>query len=362
MDCPTPTLSSNVDFMNAFNARIVAERIPYSGSFELTRRCNLKCVHCYCGDRAIATAPNRWPDEVSTDAACDYLSQTADAGCLFMLLTGGEPLLRPDFAAIYRHAKSCGFLISLFTNGTVVTDSLVELFRELPPHGIEISVYGASPGTYERVTGHAGAYRRCREGIDRLLDAGVNVKLKTILMQGNRSEFSEIEALARSLGLQFRFDSGITGRMDGDVTPLDVRVPAKEIAALEFSDSDRIQGWKEWVERKNGTPRPERLYNCGAGVTAFHIDASGWLRPCPSNETLGWDMAQDGFLAAWRKMSEAIAGLRAPDGLECNRCPDRDLCTWCPAFAQLEGQSEVGPVRFLCEVAAARRKQLEAAG
>lgn len=362
MDCPIPTLSSNVDFMNAFNARIAAGRIPFSGSFELTRRCNLKCIHCYCGDRSAAAPVNQRPEEVSTGAACDYLSQASDAGCLFMVLTGGEPMLRPDFAAIYRHAKSCGFLISVFTNGTVVKDSLIELFRELPPHGVEITVYGASAGTYERVTGDAGAYNRCREGIDRLQEAGVQVKLKTILMLGNQSEFCEIEALARSLGVQFRFDSGITGRMDGDVGSLGVRVPAEEVAAIEFASPDRVRGWKEWVERRTGTPHPERLYNCGAGVTAFHMDASGWLRPCPSNETLGWDMAQDGFLAAWRKMSEAIAGLRAPDGLECNRCPERDLCTWCPAFAQLEGPSEVGPVRFLCEVAAARRKQLEAAG
>lgn len=358
MDCTSPELSDNAAFMQAFTDRLIARRIPYSGCFELTRRCNLRCIHCYCGDRAPTASRPARTKELSKAAVCDYLSQVADAGCLFLLLTGGEPMVRPDFPEIYRHAKDCGLLISVFTNGTSITDPIAGLFRELPPHSVEVSVYGASAATYELVTGDPDAYRRCLEGIARLQAIGVRVRLKTMLMTGNRDEFLEIRELARSLGLEFRFDSGVTGRVSGDTGPTAFRVSPQDVADFEFADPNTARGWKDWTERHSAPPEYTRLYNCGAGINTFHIDADGWLRPCPSHAALGWDLAQTGFSRAWSLMAETLAGLRAPEGLACNRCPDRALCSWCPAFAELEGQSEMKPIPFLCEVAGARRKKL----
>ncbi len=359
MDCPSPPFPTNVEFMQAFNRRVFEGHVPFSGSIELTRRCNLRCVHCYCGERNRTLPPSAADrPELSTEEACAFLGQAANQGCLFLLITGGEPLLRPDFETIYRHAKSLGFLITVFSNGTLVHDRFIDLFRELQPRYIEITLYGATEATYARVTGSADAYRQCREGIERLLAAGVRVKLKTILMTVNRHELVAMEALADHYGAPFRFDAAITGRVCGDTTPINLRISAEDSAEIEFSRPKFVKGWQEWLERAPRVTDDKRVYNCGAGSIAFHIDADGILRACPSNTMFGYDLRTLAFSEAWAQLGQAVAGARAPKALECNRCENRTLCTWCPPFAELEGLDTGSPVRYLCAVAEARQRKL----
>src|SRR4051812_31117124 len=104
---------------SALYTRSIAERIPILGGLELTFRCNLACIHCYVNlppaDRAEARR------ERTTDEWFAIIDQVAEAGCLWLTLTGGEPLLRPDFCDIYRHAHKRGLLLSVYTNATLIT-------------------------------------------------------------------------------------------------------------------------------------------------------------------------------------------------------------------------------------------------
>jgi MoaA/NifB/PqqE/SkfB family radical SAM enzyme len=118
---------------------------------ELTFRCNLQCAHCYCNlPLNDQDAINK---ELSTEKVCDILDQIADAGCLWLLLTGGEPLVRRDFLEIYTYAKKKGFMISLFTNGTLLTEKMADYLAEYPPFILEITLYGVTKETYESITG-----------------------------------------------------------------------------------------------------------------------------------------------------------------------------------------------------------------
>ena len=151
--------------------RASAARVPLAGTLDLTRRCNLRCVHCYLGPQeGVRAAGDR---EMSTAQVLAILDQVVDAGCLHLLITGGDPLLRRDFPEIYRHARLSGLDVTVFTNGTPVTDRIIELFRELPPRVVEVTLYGATAGTYERITGVPGSFERCLAGVRRLHDGGV---------------------------------------------------------------------------------------------------------------------------------------------------------------------------------------------
>ena len=149
--------------------------------------------------------------------------------------------MRDDFPEIYRHAKENGLLVTLFTNGTIVTEKIVELFCELPPVEVEISIYGATAEVYESITRVPGSYEKCMRGIRGLLDRGIRVNLKTILMTINRHEFSAMENMARELGVRFRFDAAISPCIDGDKTPLSLRVPPEEAIEKEMSDPAKVQ-------------------------------------------------------------------------------------------------------------------------
>ena len=165
MKCISDTVLGNEEYLRKFILKALNAHIPLSGSFDLTRRCNLKCIHCYLGDHQQSSLAK----EIETSQILDIIDQITDAGCLNLLITGGEPLLRVDFPEIYSHAKKSGLIITVFTNGTLITDKILSLFKELPPHKVEISLYGATAQTYEKITRRRGSYDKCIAGVYELL-------------------------------------------------------------------------------------------------------------------------------------------------------------------------------------------------
>jgi len=108
--------------------RMADQRVPLSCSIEVTRRCLLRCVHCYnnlpLGDQQALV------NELTYEEHCRLLDEIAGAGCLWLLYTGGEIFARPDFLDIYTYAKQKGLLITLFTNGALTL--LRSLFTVVP--------------------------------------------------------------------------------------------------------------------------------------------------------------------------------------------------------------------------------------
>ncbi len=198
------------------------------------------------------------------------------AGALWLFFTGGEPLLRPDFGDIYLAAKRAGLLITLFTNGTLITPETADFLHDLRPFAVEITVYGLTQATYEQVTRAPGSHERCFRAIDLLLDRGVPLVLKTSVMTLNVHELWDLQQWAESLGVTFRFDAVINARLDGGKNPVDVRLAPKEVAALDLKDDRRMSEWREFVKKYLAPPPdPELLFHCGAGLNNFHVDAYG---------------------------------------------------------------------------------------
>lgn len=344
------------EYLLQFNRRLAERRIPISGSLELTRGCNLRCAHCYLGP---GTAfHRRGAAELTFERWQSIIDEIAAAGCLNLLFTGGEPLLRADFPDLYRQAKKRGFLVSVFTNGTLVTDQTVRIFQEWPPQGVEISLYGATAATYERITGVPGSYGRCVRGIERLLAGGVRVGLKTILMTLNSREFAAIEKMASDWGVKFRFDAGIFPRQSGDRGPLGLRVPVEEAVDLELGVRGRAEAWLRHFEVFSGPPVGDRRYQCGAGVTGFHVDAGGELRPCLMTAKVKYDLRGGSFAAGWQGPLRKLGELRAANSRECLCCERRPLCDYCPGFFEVETGDEEQRSEYLCSLAAQRHQRL----
>ena len=125
MECTDTTYPDLTRYLLDFNAKSARLRIPLSGTLDLTHRCNLRCVHCYVGDSHHVERSA----EMDTGKIFSLLDEICEAGCLYLLITGGDPLLRGDFPAIYRYARSKGLLITVFTNGTLISDEVLRLFK-----------------------------------------------------------------------------------------------------------------------------------------------------------------------------------------------------------------------------------------
>lgn len=151
------------EFSAALQERIVQRHVPSSATIEVSHRCPLECVHCY--NNLPMSDVDAMRAELSYDEHCRMLDELAEAGCLWLLFTGGEIFARKDFLDIYTYAKKKGFLITLFTNGNLITPKIADYLVEWRPFSIEITLYGATRETYERLTGLPGSYDRCMRGI-----------------------------------------------------------------------------------------------------------------------------------------------------------------------------------------------------
>jgi radical SAM protein with 4Fe4S-binding SPASM domain len=286
--------------------------------------------------------------ELNTIQWFSIIDEITEAGCLNLLITGGDPLLRKDFLEIYSHAKKNGLLVTVFTNGTLITDRILELFKLLPPQAVEISIYGATATTYEKITGIKGSYEKCLRGIQRLLEHKINVKLKTILMTLNQHEFYDIENMAKEFGVKFRLDAAIFPRFNGDKAPLSFRVPPEDAVKIEFSDTERFLQWKNYFLRCKGIQLSDMLYNCGAGLTSFHIDPYGNLRPCLMVSGIQYNLTNSSFITGWHNVMPLIKEKKAGATYSCIQCKKITLCSFCPAFFELENGSEDIYSDYLC--------------
>lgn len=347
------------------------KRVPFSFELEVTGRCNNNCRHCTinlpAGDRA---AKGR---ELSLKEIAKIVDKAVSMGALWGLITGGEPFLREDFADIYLHMKRRGLLVSVFTNGTLVSEEHVNLFKHYPPRDLEVTVYGVTRETYEKVTRKAGSFEAFTRGLDLLLESGIPVRLKAMAL---RSNFHEIPAMAQlcreSTKDFFRLDPFLHLRYDGNTERNEEiraeRLSPGEIASLEASDPERLEALQQSCKRRiagNGcNPRCDHLFQCGAGLDSFNVSFDGIFRLCPSLWHPGsvYDLKVGGLKEAWEAFVPKVREGRtnARTFLEsCRICPIADLCLWCPGNAHLETGLMDGPVDYFCRVAHERARLLK---
>ena len=355
MDCAQTDISDK-EYLQQFNRKVVSRRIPLSGTIDLTWRCNLGCLHCYLGKSSFLKRD--FTKEADTEKWLKIIDEMTEAGCLHLLITGGEPLLRKDFLAIYRHAKTRGLLVTVFSNGTCIDDRIIDTFVDLPPHAVEISFYGATEDTFERITGVKGSFQKCITGIRRLIDHGINLKLKTILMSINCHEFSDIEHYAQELDVKFRFDAALFPCLNGDRSPLDFRVSPEDAVEKEMSNRERRREWQGFYNRMKKITKSNFLYDCGAGLTAFYIDPFAKLHPCLMTPEPEYDLLHGSFKEGWEKSMPGITKQHKSSSLICGACDKDALCGYCPAFFRLENGAEEICSDYLCRIGNERFKAI----
>ncbi len=322
------------------------QRYPLGGGFELTERCNLSCQHCYI-NRTAADQTAR-AAELTTSQVFEILGQISDAGCLFLNITGGEPLLRPDFIPIYQHTRQRGMLVTLFTNGTLITPRIADVLAYSPPQTVEITLYGGTNETYERVTRLPGAFDRCLQGIEYLLERGLSVGLKTVLLTTNLHELPLMRSLAEGFGVPFRYDGTIWPRLDGSTSPFNYRLSLEEMRTLDLQDTERLQSWQAVAEKFSGRlSRSEYVFSCNGGMRTFHIDSRGKLSVCVMARQPAYDILTMGFQQAWEALGQ-LRKKRLTSETKCRTCQIGALCSQCVGWSQLIHGDDETPVDYIC--------------
>jgi radical SAM protein with 4Fe4S-binding SPASM domain len=338
--------------MDRLTAAAQAARVPLYVMAELTWRCNFRCVHCYqegLRDRHAELTTPEWKR---------LMDELAELGSVFLTLTGGETLARKDFAELYRYAVMKGFLVTVFTNGSLVTDEILALWSKLPPRKLEITLYGMSRETYTEVTGQPDGFARAFEAIDRLGAMGIRVDLKAPAMRHLMNDLPAMAAFAAARGLSFRSDPGLFPRLDGNKAPLAYRLSAVESAAIARKTPGLVEAIDSCFA---GVPNlSENVYQCGAASNALNVNPSGFFEACAISRGTSLDWRKLGAKAAWDALAVEATRKHAPFALtvlgapgtvdSCGACRVRGTCGRCPGKSWMESGHVETPVPHYCDV------------
>ncbi|MBN1869432.1 MAG: radical SAM protein [Candidatus Omnitrophica bacterium] len=327
---------------------------PISGQIELTYRCGYDCVHCYCKgseDKARELTAQEWKKILDT---------IKEEGCLFLTLTGGDPMVREDFLEIYSYARSQGFLVTVFTNGYNFTDEIFGHFVKSPPHSIEITFNGITPETYESITQVPGSFKKVMRTIEKLRELKMPLVLKSNCLRQNKHEIAHVKAFVARLfenvprgKYRFRYDPMIYPRLNGDKTPLEYRLSFEELEEVRKQDPDI---WDEYLRGiRHGMPGLRRgkefLYFCNSWMEGFFVNPYGKLKFCNYSNKFSTDLRTGSFKEGFYKTIVQALDEKFKTDSQCKDCPLRMICYYCPARAYMETGNEEGPVPYYCELA-----------
>lgn len=302
--------------------RAFAECIPISGTFELTPRCNFNCKMCY-----VHLAPeqiHRYGRELTAREWLHLARQAREAGTTWLCITGGEPLLHPEFETIWRELAQMGFFLTLQTNASLLTQSVLQLLEEYPPRQVKITLYGVTNETYQAVCGVEDGFDRVNDGIHALMSAGIPVKLVTTFIRENYEERSEIAFYAYRHGLPWVSTIGIKPSLRGAETGVEqVRFREQLEKQLQENIQRRVQDqhFLDLVRKPCTYCRDYRL--------GYWVLWDGTISFCSFVPNTGISVRGLPFSEAWSRLLTYEEELDWPK--KCKSCSAAEVCERCAA-------------------------------
>lgn len=369
------SLSSVISGLARFGARTpFVPGAPFQVVWNVTRACNLKCKHCY------EVAGIRTSDEMTTDDALSCIDTLADAGIVFLALSGGEPSLRPDILTLIRHATDSGIYVAMATNGTTL--SKVGRVLELKEAGlkfVQISLDGASEETHDSFRGVPGTFGKTVQGIRNCVDEGLFVEVAMTVTRHNLAELPDTVQLCKSLKVRWFmvYNFVPVGRgsaiRESDLTPgerekmlhdilgmilskstsedMDIlttapqlgrvaRMAATEACAYSYQSSEGLYPTHFFNARLPEQMRELSKFigGCGAGRFYLTVEPNGDIYPCVffphTPKVRVGNILRDDFQKLWNE-NQVLNDLRNKDLLKgaCGTCEDRYVCGGCRARA-----------------------------
>lgn len=332
--------------------------LPISGTFELTARCNFNCPMCYVHlKKEDVDARGR---ELTAQQWIDLAREAKEQGMVFVLLTGGEPFVREDFFEIYSAMKYMGLLISINTNGSMLSGEIRQKLIENPPFRMNVSLYGGCTATYKNMCGQE-AFDSVVDNIRALKEAGIDVRINHAITQYNQQDMEKIFELSRDLGVHVKAASYMypSIRVNGEKYGQGNRLSAKEAAhctvrwdGLRLTEEQfaaRANNMKNYiaVDERECQADLDIGVSCRAGSSTFWLTWDGKMLPCGMLPTPSADTMKMGFKAAWDTIRTKVSEIRLPN--KCAACPKREVCSVCAAICLTETGRFDGVPTYVCE-------------
>jgi radical SAM protein with 4Fe4S-binding SPASM domain len=344
-----PTVSYGA-FSQQVHERATQRRQVIKAQLELTYRCNLRCRHCYTDPY---NGQEYFSRELPTTEIVRLLDEMQQLGVVWLNLTGGDIFMHPDFFEIYEAAYHKGFLLQLYTNGTLFTRAVIQRLQTKPPFTIDVSCHTVNESRFDWFTQVPGSYRAFLRGMALLRESGLPFTLKTKLMDWNKDELNDLRAFTESFGQSFGYTTSLSPRLDGDCSSLTYRISSEDLRTIGQSELSAEQDEpcdREWL----GRPENDRLFRCGCGTNTIHINAWGELSTCTFQYETRVSLRQVTLREAVTRVFAEVHNLHYERDTPCRSCMVHRFCDKQPSQARWETGSPDAPIPYACDVAYAR--------
>ncbi len=319
---------------------------PVRIQIEVTRRCNLNCVHC------VLKCNTNIENELQPEDYKKILPEMKEAGVFHLNLTGGEFLTHPRIYEILEILLDSDFPLTLQTNGVLLTDRIIDMLSQRPEKikAVAVSLYSAEKRIHEKVTRTPGSFAKTISALERLAEARLHPEASTLLMTVNHSECDAIEALCGKLGVRHQFYSIILPRENGDNSPLKYRLPESVFRELP-------RPWETFaadfgkVDPEDYLPDNTIESWCTMGRTTGYITSHGDLLPCSLVDIPAGNIRESSFGDLWRN-SNALKEIRnmKVKQFECAGCNHFPKCRPCPGLGLYEHGNIFSAPREVCRI------------
>lgn len=289
--------------------------------------------------------------------------EAVEGGMVFLLITGGEPLIRSDFAEIYSELCKMGCVVSLNSNGYLINDEIKQLFKKYPPNRINVSVYGSDDDTYEKFTGVRG-FSRVMKNVEDLREMGIDVRFNCSITPDNRGDIENIFNVCKERGFHVKTTSymfpqirinGVHGENENRLTAeeaAECRVAWSKLKYTPDEFASRAIGMKKKIDEVLGRAKsdnPAEGVLCRAGGTCFWVNKEGEMSPCGMIDKT-FDIKAIGFAESWEQVKKYTAEIRLPK--ECSNCEYRHFCNVCAAACYAETGAYSEKPEYICRFSA----------
>ena len=335
----------------------ILPRIPLEGEIDLTYRCNNNCLHCWL---RLSPDAKEKKEELSFKEIKSIVDQAKALGCRSWSISGGEPMLRPDFFEIFDYITRHFVKYSLNTNGTLITPKIAKLLKR---KGVKmVALYGATAKVHDQITRTPGSFAALMAGFAYLKEAKAGFIVQLIPMKDNYDQFQDMLKLAKSLSKHYRTGSpwlylSACGDIQKNREIISQRLTPRQVVEIDKPDLS----YDDWIQES--APTCERPKESGYFFTpcinsrqTFHIDPYGQMSFCShiKDPGLRYDLKAGSFRDGWDNFIPGLARkvkVSKEFKQNCGSCKLRKDCRWCAVYAYLEHRRFGAKIEYLCDVA-----------
>ena len=335
--------------------KATVDHVPVNAILELTPLCNMNCEMCF-----VRLGAEEMKQKGRLRNAEEWIAlgeEMKEAGTLFVLFTGGEPLLHPELKKIYTAYKRMGMILTVNTNGTMIDEQWADFFAAYPPRRMNLTLYGKDERTYQNLCHYPEGFNKALRAIQLLQERKVDVKVNGSITPENAEDIEELFSVVDQLDAVWKFDTYMypAARERNRMFDEKSRLTPEEAATIRVKLMKKRRGNKNFHifaqqflqqgSAETGACTPGEV-KCRAGRSSFVVNWQGMMRPCVMLSAPEEPVFDTGFSQAWERMTGKFGTVRL--SAACSACTMRDVCQTCAACAVLETGSFDGVPEYMC--------------